>query len=149
MKTTKFISLTGIVFLTCFALVTLFFFSSCATTVSFMTSSIAPAARGDVTIKGDKNKNWVIQIEVQNLAEIERLQSSSTTYVAWLLTDQEVSKNIGKLKSSGGIISRQLKASLKTVSSSKPIKIFITAEDDANVQYPGEKVILSTDRFQK
>jgi hypothetical protein len=149
MKTSKFVSLTANVFMTCFAIVTLFVFSSCATSVSFMTSSIAPAARGEVTIKGDKNKNWVIMIEIQNLAEIERLQSASTTYVAWLLTDQEVSKNIGKLKSSGGIISRQLKASLRAVSSSKPIKIFITAEEDANVQYPGNQVILSTDRFQK
>lgn len=33
------------------------------------------------------------------------------------------------------------------VSSLKPIKIFITAEDEAGAQSPGEQVILTTDRF--
>jgi hypothetical protein len=131
-----------------FTIMVAFLFNSCVTNVSFMTSYVAPAARGDVTIKTDKNKNYIIDIKVRNLAEVERLQSSKQTYVVWLVTDQEISKNIGKLKSSGGVISRQLKASLKTVSSSKPIKIFITAETDPNVQNPDSKVILSTDRFQ-
>jgi hypothetical protein len=129
-------------------LLIVFVSNSCAKNVSFMTSSVSPAARGDVTIKTDKNNNYIIDIKVQNLAEVERLQFSKQTYVVWLVTDQEVSKNIGKLKSSGGIISRQLKASFTTVSSSKPIKIFITAETDANAQYPDSQVILSTDRFK-
>jgi hypothetical protein len=45
-------------------------------------------------------------------------------------------------------MSKQLKGSFKTVSSDKPVKIFITAEDDAAVQYPGTQVVLSTDKFQ-
>lgn len=126
-----------------------FLFNSCVTNVRFMTSSVVPAARGDVNIRSDKNKNYLIEINVSNLAEVERLQSGKQSYVAWLVTDNEVSKNIGKLKSSGGILSRQLKASLKTVSASKPIKIFITAEADANTQYPDTEIILTTDRFQK
>jgi hypothetical protein len=111
-----------------------------------MTSSVVPAARGDVQVTRDKNNNYVIKIELSNLAEVERLQSSKKTYVAWLVTDEEVTNNIGLLKSSTGFMSKKLRASLKSVSSAKPIKIFITAEDDPNVQYPGNQIIISTDR---
>jgi len=45
-------------------------------------------------------------------------------------------------------MSKQLKGSFKTVSSDKPVQIFITAEDDAGIQYPGTEVILSTEKFQ-
>jgi hypothetical protein len=44
-------------------------------------------------------------------------------------------------------ISKSLKASFQTVSSTKPNKIFITAEDDAAIQYPSAQIILSTDNF--
>jgi len=40
-----------------------------------------------------------------------------------------------------------LKADFKTVSSFTPVKIFITAEDDANVQMPASEIILTTERF--
>jgi hypothetical protein len=52
-------------------------------------------------------------------------------------------KNIGRVNSSN-----KLKVSFETVSSFKPIKIFITAEDDEDVQYPGQQVVLSTDKFK-
>jgi hypothetical protein len=149
MKATRLNSLIKNILPGFFAIMIVFSCISCATTTSFVTSSVAPAARGDVSIKSDKNKNYIIEINIVNLAEVERLQSSKQSYVAWLVTDQQETKNIGKLRSSGGIISKQLKASLKTVSSSKPVKVFITAEVDPNVQYPDSQVILSTDRFQK
>ena len=65
-----------------------------------------------------------------------------------MVTDREITKNVGQLNSSRGIMSKQLKGSFKTVSSSRPIKIFITAEDDAGIQYPGAQVILTTDKFE-
>jgi hypothetical protein len=64
-----------------------------------------------------------------------------------MITDRDLTKNIGQLNSSKGFMSKQLKGSFKTVSSDKPVKIFITAEDDAAVQYPGTQVVLSTDKF--
>ncbi len=47
------------------------------------------------------------------------------------------------------MMSNQLKASFETVSSFRPVKIFITAEDDANIQYPGNQMVLETDKFYR
>ena len=126
-----------------FLIFTLF---SCARKVTFLTSSIVPAARGFVKVKKDNNKNYLIQVDLENLAEVNRLQPSKNAYVVWLETDEHVAKNIGQIKSSGSLLSSKLKASFETVSSSKPSKIYITAEDNAESQYPGTLVI-STDNF--
>ncbi len=115
---------------------------SCSTKALFLTSSVVPAANGYVKLKNDKNNNYVIQMEISNLAGVERLQPAKQTYVVWMLTDQEITKNIGRVNSS-----KNLKVSFKTVSSFKPIKIFITAEDNESAQYPGEQVVLSTEKF--
>ena len=129
------------------ALIILLSFNSCATNVSFLTSSVVPAARGTVKVKMDNNNNYAIDISLTDLAEVTRLQPSKLAYVVWLVTDEGSTKNIGQINSSKGILSKQLKGSFKTVSSFKPIKIFITAEDDPGIQYPGTQVIISTDKF--
>jgi hypothetical protein len=148
MKTTPLNSFTKNILPGIFAVTIVLMFVSCTKSLSFLVSSVVPAARGNVKVTTDKNKNYVIDIHLFNLAEVERLQSSGKSYVAWMVTDQEMTQNIGKLKSSTSLFSKQLKASLKTVSSSKPIKIFITAEDDPGAQYPGTPIVISTDRSQ-
>ena len=65
----------------------------------------------------------------------------------WIVTDRDVTKNIGQIESSTKILSTKLKASFETVSSFKPIQIFITTEDDASVQSPGAQVVLTTNKF--
>jgi hypothetical protein len=130
-----------------FAMILIFSLFSCATSVSFLNSAFVPAARGSVKIKTDNNKNYVIQITLSDLAEASRLEPAKLTYIVWMITDRDLTKNIGQLNSSKGFMSKQLKGSFKTVSSDKPVKIFITAEDDAAVQYPGTQVVLSTDKF--
>jgi hypothetical protein len=125
-----------------------FLADSCATSVRFLNSAVVPAARGSVKVKADRNKNYSIEISLTDLAESTRLQPSKLTYIVWMVTDRELTKNIGQLNSSKGFMSKQLKGSFKTVSSDKPVKIFITAEDDSAVQYPGMQVVLSTDKFQ-
>lgn len=56
-------------------------------------------------------------------------------------------KNIGEINSSTGFMSSALKASFHTVSVFKPVKIFITAEDDANLQRPVGELVLTTGNF--
>jgi hypothetical protein len=125
----------------------LFFFSSCARKISFQTSTVVPAAEGTVNVKKDKNDNYRVSLAISNLAEPKRLQPAKNTYVIWMDTDNNRIKNIGQINTSTGFLSSKLKASFETVSSFKPIKIFITAEDDAAIQYPGMQVVLSTGNF--
>lgn len=147
MKFLKFNSLNRNILNGVFIIVILALFASCAKKISFAGSSVVPAARGFVKVKKDNNSNYNIKVELTNLAEVSRLQPPRQTYVVWMETDQQTTKNIGQIHSSSNMLSKKLKASLETVSSFKPIKIFITAEDDAAAQYPGTQMILSTSSF--
>ena len=138
---------TRIIGFTITAAMMLFIMSSCARKISFQKSSVVPAAEGSVKIKKDKNDNYRINVAISNLAEPKRLQPAKSTYVVWMDTDNNRIKNIGQINSSTGFLSGKLKASFETVSAFKPIKIFITAEDDAAVQYPDMQVVLSTSNF--
>lgn len=121
--------------------------SACTRKTSFLTSSVVPAARGNVTVKTDNNKNYVIQVHLSGLAEVDRLEPPKKTYVVWMITDHEDTKNLGQINSSSAFLSSKLKAAFETVSPNKPIRIFITAENDPSTQYPSKQVVLSTDRF--
>jgi hypothetical protein len=147
MKAPRLISKTKNILLGILTTMMIFPFTSCARKVIFLSSSVVPAAQGYVKVKRDNNKNYVIQINISNLAEVSRLQTSKQTYVVWMTTDQEKTKNIGQLTSSTGFLSKQLKASFKTISSSRPTKIFITAENDGTAQYPDGQFVLSTEFF--
>jgi hypothetical protein len=113
----------------------------------FLTSSVVPAAQGYAKVKRDGNKNYVIKVEIRDLADVSRLQASKVSYVVWMETDQDKTENLGQLDSSSGFLSKQNKASLETVSSYKPSKIYVTAEENTNAQIPGDRIIMSTDRF--
>jgi hypothetical protein len=130
-----------------FLFVTVISYTSCAKKVTFQTSSAVPAARGDVKVKKDNNKNYLIQIELQNLAEVSRLEPSKKAYVVWMETEDSMVKNIGQIKSDSKFLSSKLKASFETVTAIKPSKIYITAEDDTDVQFPGNQLIMETNRF--
>jgi len=130
-----------------FSVLLLFSLASCSKKIQFLTSSVVPAARGSVKMNHDKNNNYVIQIQLFDLAEVQRLQPSRQSYVIWMVSDRGSPKNIGQIKSSKGNMSKSLKASFETVSSFKPNKIFITAEDDPNVRFPDTLIVLTTDEF--
>lgn len=129
------------------AMLVMFSCTSCSTKAAFLTSSVVPAARGDVSVTRDHNKNYVIKLDIVNLAEPERLQPPKKLYVIWMVTDQKRTENIGQMSSSSGAFSNKLKADFQTSSAHKPVKIFITAEDDANVQYASSAVVLTTNNF--
>jgi hypothetical protein len=120
---------------------------SCARKISFQNSEIAPAAEGRVKVKKDGNSNYEIKIDLNNLAHSERLTPARNVYVVWMETDQNMTKNIGQINSSKNFMSNKLKASFETVSSFKPVKIFITAEDEANISSPGNTIVMTTRNF--
>jgi hypothetical protein len=124
------------------AIFMVFAFHSCAQKAVFQTSSVVPAAEGTVKIKSDNNENYSIKMDITNLADVDRLQPPKNSYVVWLESDQGSPKNVGRIITSG-----RLKVSFETVATLKPTRLFITAEENENVQYPGSMVVLTTDRL--
>lgn len=147
MKTQKFSNIKKLGLLALLAIIITLPFTSCSRKMTFLNSSVVPAAQGLVKVKTDKNKNYVIKVEVEGLADVSRLQPPKKTYVVWMETDQGKTENLGQLLSSAGFMSKHMKASLETVSSFNPARIYITAEDDAGIQYPGRQIVLSTSGF--
>lgn len=122
---------------------TTYVFTSCSKTIQLENSSIVPAARGKVSVKTDKNHNYNIKLVISYLAEPERLDPPKKHYVVWLSSDQnERPINIGQI-----VGTPKLHVKFENVSSSKPKRIFVTAEEDASAQYPGPYIILETDKF--
>jgi len=118
--------------------------SGCSKEFVFGTSSVAPAAEGSVKVSQDHNDNYEIDLSVIRLVDPGRLTPPKNYYVTWMMTQANGSKNIGQLKTSSGFMSKTLKSSLETVTSFQPVGFFITAENDVNIQYPSEDVILRT-----
>ncbi|MEP7277362.1 MAG: hypothetical protein ABI813_01855 [Bacteroidota bacterium] len=123
-------------------------FQSCGTTkMVFANSSVVPAAEGSVKVKKDKNNNYDIDLNVMRLADPKRLSPPAKVYVVWMETERNGTKNIGQITSKDGLFSSTLRSSLHTKTPFKPTEIFITAEEEADRQYPGSMVVLRTNSF--
>ena len=129
-------------FFTVYLFVLLIGISSCAKKSMFMVSPVQPAARGSVEVKKDNNNNYHIKVDLTSLSESDRLSPPKNHYVIWMVSDSNINKNIGQIKPSSN-----LKAAFETVSATKPIRVFITAEDDPSLQYPGTMVVLTTQKL--
>jgi len=124
---------------------TLVVLQSCGTTkYKFSNSVVVPAAEGSVKVKKDNNGNYAIELNIERLAEPKRLSPPKKIYVVWMETERNGRQNLGQLRSSSGWFSSTLTGSLTTVTSFKPTNFFITAEDNANIQFPQGQVVLST-----
>src|ERR1700733_9677404 len=115
----------------------LFFLSSCSKKIYFSNSAVVPAAQGYVQMKKDKNGNYNLNISIVNLAPPQRLQPAAVTYQVWMETDQNGTKNLGKIITSDNLLSKTLKASFSSVTPFRPTRIYITAENEAAVANPG------------
>jgi hypothetical protein len=121
-------------------------FSACSHKEAFVKSVAVPSASGTVKIKKDKNKNYTIEVSVRDLTPPENLTPSKRAYVVWNESGRGT-LNIGQLVTSRSFLKRGYKASLNAVSPNKPERIFITAEDNGSIQYPGIQVVLTTESF--
>jgi hypothetical protein len=123
--------------------------SSCAVKTHFLTSEIVPAAQGIVIVKTDKNDNYVIAVKISNLSPSNRLTPPREAYVVWMIKNDNSVLNLGQLNSSDNFMSNNLDASFETVSSSRPSKIVVTAENQADIQYPSfSELILTTSQIE-
>jgi hypothetical protein len=105
--------------------------SACGSTAKFPTSVITPAAEIVAKTSTDKNNNTTIEVTAKNLASADRLDPPKESYVVWITTEDNGTKNIGLLNSKNGS-----KAVLKTSTPFKVKEIYITAEDSGNISYP-------------
>jgi hypothetical protein len=145
--TSKIHGLSKIILLTIISSVAMLSFSGCAIKAPFLNSSVVPAAEGTVKMKTDKNKNFVISIEIFNLALPDRLDPPKNAYVVWMDDGNNNIKNMGQIKTFTPFMSKSLKASFRNISSFRPVKIFITTEYEANVQIPSSETVLMTNNF--
>ena len=119
--------------------------SSCSNKLYFGTSQVVPAARGYVTMSKDKNENYTIELNISDLAEVERLQGGKKTYVVWMSSEGEHPRNLGQINSDEKRFSKKLSATFHSVSATKPTRVFVTAEEDGTVQFPGNLEVLTTE----
>ncbi len=154
--TTKIINpLSKSIFLGIMATSMMFFLYSCAKKTAAVSKSETPATttvvtenKGQVQIKRDANSNYVIQINLRELEEVNKLDATSKkAYIVWMNADNETAKNLGQINSNSGWLSDKSKASFEALSVLKPTKVFITEEDIAEAKTPGKKIIWSTNSF--
>lgn len=124
----------------------LFSITSCARKALFVQSAVVPAATGKVKVKKDGNDNYRVSVNVENLPPANELTPARAIYVMWMESSNGT-KNIGQLKTSTGLFSKTYKGALETTSPYRPYRVFITAEDIPDVQYPGGQTIISTNSF--
>lgn len=149
MKTLKLYPIARSILFFFLALIMALTLDSCATKTKFVPSSIVPAAEGVVSVRQDKNDNYLINVNISNLADPMNLSPARNTYVVWMEGEDNETKNIGQIKSTSALLSKSLKGSFETVSSVKPKKIFLTAENDPSVQYPDNTDVILTTNYLK
>ncbi len=116
--------------------------SACSRKLTFASSSVVPAASGQVKYKRDNNGNYAVHVKVLNLAPATSLVPPRDVYVVWVETDANGIKNLGRINSTGSLLSKRLKATLDAVTPYRPRSFFISAENDAQISYPGSEVVL-------
>lgn len=110
--------------------------SSCANVSKFPVSSVTPAANIEVQKQHDRNGNTILTITAKNLASAERLSPPRKIYVAWIVLENNETRNIGQLKNKNAKVGE-----IKTLTPFKFTEIFITAENQADALYPaGEEI---------
>ena len=95
-------------------------------------------------MKKDNNSNYVLNLEVKNLAEPKSLTPPHEAYVVWMEDGRNAVKKLGQLSPGSGMLSKSLKASLSATSVTEPTRVFITAEEGVDRQVPEGQIILTT-----
>jgi len=121
-----------------------FLLTSCAKKMSFERSPVVPGADGKVAVKKDKNGNYTINVNTVNLPASKNLTPAKEVYVVWLEDEANNVKKLGQIKPTTGLLSKAYKGELNATSTSKPKRIFITAEDAGESDYPGSTLVLTT-----
>ena len=99
-----------------------------------------PAARGTIHLHVGDNNNTELEMKAESLAAPSALTPSKNAYVVWIQPAGESPQNHGQIT-----VGKDQKAELKTETPYKRFKVFITAEDQAQIQSPEGIRVLSAD----
>ncbi|MGE4569498.1 MAG: hypothetical protein AB7C90_10015 [Bacteroidales bacterium] len=122
-----------------FALSLLLLPDAAAKKYTFPVSTVIPAAVSTLKTSTDKNSNNQLDFTVQHIAPADRLQPARTVFVLWAETTEAGVINLGAVS-----VSKKLKGSLSTVTPFTPVRVFLTAEDNAKTMVPSGQVVLNT-----
>jgi hypothetical protein len=108
--------------------------------VQMMAGQSNPAARGTIHLHVGDNGNTELDLKADSLASPSALTPSKNAYVVWIQSPDEAPQNHGQIT-----IDKNQKAELKTVTPYKRFRVFITAEDQPQMQAPEGPTVLSAD----
>lgn len=108
--------------------------------VQMMAGTATPGAQATITVKTGANGNTALDIKAQNLAAPDSLTPAENAYVVWIEPPDQAAQNEGQLRTN-----QKEQAELHTESAYKRFQVFITAEQNAQVQTPSGPKILSAD----
>jgi len=108
--------------------------------MTFLNSTVAPAATGTIRVKKDKNANYIVNVDVANLAPSKNLDPPKNTYLVWMESNDRSVRKLGQLNPSG----RALEAKMSATAVTSPDVVFVSAEDNADVEYPAGPTVLTT-----
>ena len=111
--------------------------SSYAKTYPMTASNIVPGATAQLQVAKEKNGNIQLEVKATGMAKPGRLTPAATTYVVWVQQEGSQPTSQGELK-----IGDNHKGDLKTATTFRTFKVFVTAETDSNVTLPSEQVVL-------
>ncbi len=106
----------------------------------FDRSWIVPRATARIIVKHPDDQRYEIIIKMRRLMPPEQLKTPKHSYVVWMDAGKDGIKNIGQLK----VTSEDRRDVLRAETPFRPEKIFITAEDNADIQTPVGQVVLTT-----
>ena len=111
--------------------------------VQMMSGTVTPGAQGTVTVHTSGNNNVKLDIKVKNLANPASLTPPENVYVLWVQPPGQPPQNQAEIKVNG-----DENGGLNTETSFKRFKVFITGEQNAQVQQPQGPQVLSADVAQ-
>ncbi|MCC5917024.1 MAG: hypothetical protein JJU02_06820 [Cryomorphaceae bacterium] len=114
-------------------------FTACSSKAEFPVSRVTPAA--DMTAKKSKDNqgNFNLEIVVENLADVGRLDPPMKNYSVWIVTNEFGVRNVGKLN-----VKNLKKTTFNTVTPFDFYEVFITAEKKGDLEYPAGVEIART-----
>src|SRR5579863_3387267 len=110
------------------------------TKVQMMPSGDTPAAQGEIIVKQAPNGNLQLDIMTEHLAQLSTMTPAGNVYLVWLQQPDDNPLCLGEMR-----VDKNLSGELRTITTFKQFKIFITAEQSAQEIAPQARPVLFAD----